>query len=93
MTRLPEFSPDASLLVDAAGTIVLLNAQAASLFGYGQGELLGQPLKVLLPEHLHRVHVAERLHYMEVPHGRPIGTGLNLVERRKDGRQYVSGGY
>ena len=48
LTRLLDFSPDASLVVDAAGTIVLLNAQVASLFGYAQGELLGQPLEVVV---------------------------------------------
>ncbi|WP_235845970.1 PAS domain-containing protein [Dictyobacter aurantiacus] len=59
MTRLLDFSPDASLVVDPSGTIVLLNAQAAFLFGHEQGELLRQPLEVLLPEHLHRIHVAD----------------------------------
>jgi PAS domain S-box-containing protein len=88
MTRLLDFSPDASLVVDPSGTIVLLNAQAASLFGYAKQELLGQSLEVLLPEHLHRMHVAERLHYMDAPHARPMGTGLNLVGRRKDGSTF-----
>ena len=85
LTRLLEFSPDASLVVDSAGTIVLLNAQAASLFGYAQEELRGQSLEVLLPQHLHGVHVAARSHYMSAPRARPMGTGLNLVGRRKDG--------
>lgn len=88
LTCLLDFSPDASLVVDATGTIVLLNAQAASLFGYAQEELLGHPLEMLLPQHLHGVHVAERLHYMDAPHARPMGTGLNLVGLRKDGRTF-----
>lgn len=88
LTRLLDFSPDASLVVDAVGTIVLLNAQAASLFGYAQEELLGHPLEVLLPQHLHGVHVAERLHYMDAPRARPMGTGLNLVGRRKNGSTF-----
>lgn len=88
MTRLLDFSPDASLVVDPSGTIVLLNAQAASLFGYAKQELLGQSLEVLLPEHLHRIHVAERLHYMDAPHTRPMGTGLNLVGLRKNGSTF-----
>ncbi len=88
LASLLEFSPDASLVVDAAGTIVLLNVQAASLFGYAREELRGQLLEVLLPQHLHGVHVAERLHYMDAPRARPMGTGLNLVGRRKDGSTF-----
>ncbi len=88
LTRLLEFSPDASLVVDSSGTIVLLNTQAALLFGYAQQELPGQPLEVLLPQHLHSIHVAERLHYMDAPHARPMGTGLNLVGRRKNGSTF-----
>lgn len=88
LTSLLEFSPDASLVVDTTGTIVLLNVQAASLFRYAQEELRGQPLEVLLPQHLHRMHVAERSHYMDTPRARPMGTGLNLVGRRKDGSTF-----
>lgn len=88
LAHLLEFSPDASLVVDAAGTIVLLNAQAASLFGYVQEDLRGQPLEVMLPQHLHHLHVEERLHYMDAPRARPMGTGLNLVGQRKDGSTF-----
>ena len=83
-----DFSPDSLLVIDATGTIVLLNAQLEMLFGYDQRELLGQSLEVLLPERLRAAHVAQRLHYLSAPRARPMGIGLNLVGRRKDGNEF-----
>jgi len=87
-TRLLEFSPDALVLIDAGGTMVLVNGQAAALFGYTQAELVGQPLERLLPTRLHAAHVAHRLHYARAPLPRPMGVGLDLVGRRKDGSEF-----
>jgi PAS domain S-box-containing protein len=88
LASLLDFSPDALLVIDATGTIVLLNAQLETLFGYDQGELIGQPLEVLLPERLRTAHIAQRLHYLSAPRARPMGIGLNLVGRRKDGGEF-----
>jgi PAS domain-containing protein len=55
---LVESAPDAMVIVDADGTIVLLNARAEVLFGYPREELLGQPVEVLLPEGLRSRHVS-----------------------------------
>ena len=88
VTRWLDFSPDAALVVDPAGIIVLLNGSAASLFGYPSDELLNQPLEDLLPQHLHGVHAAQRTRYMRAPRARPMGTGLNLRGQRKDGSTF-----
>lgn len=75
-------------MVDEAGTIVLANAQAETLFGYDHDELIGQPVELLLPEHLRAAHVAHRTRYMQAPRTRPVGVGLDLVGHRKDGSQF-----
>lgn len=83
-----DLSPDASLLIDAQGCILLVNEQAAILFGYEQDELVGQSLEILLPERFHNAHVAHRHTYMEAPRRRAMGVGLDLVGRRKDGSEF-----
>lgn len=85
LSGLLDFSPDALLLVDIMGTIVLLNTQLQVLFGYSQGELQGQPVEILVPERLRTLHVRQRLHYLSEPCARPMGIGLDLIGRRKDG--------
>lgn len=88
LTSLLDFSPDALLIIDATGTIALVNAQLEALFGYSQEELIGQPLEILLPEYLRAAHVAQRLRYMSTPRARPMGIGLHLVGRRKDNSEF-----
>lgn len=82
-------SPDAAVMIDSLGRIVLVNEQAATLFGYGPHELHGQPLEVLLPERFHTVHVTHRRTYVTTPLRRPMGVGLDLVGRRKDGSEFL----
>lgn len=81
-------SPDAEVIIDSLGRVVLVNEQAATLFGYGPHELNGQPLEVLLPERFHTVHVAHRRTYVTTPLRRPMGVGFDLVGRRKDGSEF-----
>lgn len=83
-----DLSPDALIVVDTTGMIVLVNTQLEMLFGYGHDELIGQPIECLLPEHLRAAHVAKRTHYMQAARPRLIGAGLDLVGRRKDGSQF-----
>ncbi len=77
--------PDGILLVDGAGVIRDLNPQALTLFGYGGEELLGKPVEVLVPEAVRGVHGAHRDRYAADPRPRPMGIGLELEGRRKDG--------
>ncbi len=87
LIELLDLSPDALLIVDRAGIIVMANEQAAALFGYSREELQQQRLEVLLPERLHAVHGAHREHYFTAPRTRSMGAGLQLFGRRKDGTE------
>lgn len=83
-----EAAPDALMAQDNSGVIVLANAQVEILFGYQRGELLGQPLELLVPERFRDAHRAHRARYAAHPHARPMGTGLRLACRRKDGSEF-----
>lgn len=73
------------VVVDKKGVIQLRNPRLAELFGYGEGELLGQPIEMLIPEDLRRSHEIHRSAYDKRPVERPMGAGLELLGRRKDG--------
>ena len=81
--------PDALLLVDAAGTIVMANPTAARLLGYEAGELGGLPVDALVPEAIRPRHAAYRAAYGRAPQPRPMGTQMELVARRKDGTEVM----
>jgi PAS domain S-box-containing protein len=83
-----ESTPDAIVMVNPAGRIVLANSQAERLFGYEPAELRGQPVEVLLPESLREGHVAHRAHFFEQPRTRAMGAGLELHGLRKDGTSF-----
>jgi PAS domain S-box-containing protein len=74
--------------VDADGKIILVNGKTEEMFGYTRVHLLGQPLEILLPEHLRAGHCAHRAGYFARPHVRPMGVGLDLAGRRKDGSEF-----
>jgi PAS domain S-box-containing protein len=82
-----EAVPDAIVVVDDRGRMVLVNAQTELLFGYRRDELLGQPVELLVPERFRGAHVAHRATYAAAPHVRPMGRGLGLSGRRRDGRE------
>jgi PAS domain S-box-containing protein len=81
-------APDAIVITDTSGRIVIVNVQAEQLFGYRRAELLGQPIELLLPEELHEVHTHHRRKYIAAPRTRPMGNGLDLAARRKDGSTF-----
>ncbi|MBV8530706.1 MAG: PAS domain S-box protein [Candidatus Eremiobacteraeota bacterium] len=83
-----EYAPDATVIVDADGRMRLVNAQAERLFGYYREELLGAPVELLIPERFHQRHVGERTGYAADPLVRPMGIGLELYGRRKDGTEF-----
>jgi PAS domain S-box-containing protein len=83
-----ESGPDAVVIVDGAGEIVLVNAQTERIFGYPREELLGQRVELLVPERLREHHGAHRDGYSENPHTRPMGVGVDLYGQRRDGSEF-----
>jgi PAS domain S-box-containing protein len=75
------------VVVDSQGRVVLVNQQAEQLFGYERAELVGQAMELLLPERLRDSHARTRAKYTRAPHTRPMGVGLELVARRRDGSE------
>jgi len=82
------FSPDALVVVDQTGTILMVNEQAEALFGYERGELSGQPIAALLPASSRGRHAAYLEGYFAAPRTRPMGAGLQLSGGRKDGSEF-----
>lgn len=78
-------APIGIITVDTTGCIVLVNRSAQHLFGYTETELIGQPLTLLIPEDSREIHLQQCAAYIRNPHIRPMGSGLNLSARRKDG--------
>ncbi|MBO9532414.1 MAG: PAS domain S-box protein [Solirubrobacteraceae bacterium] len=83
-----EFAPDAILGVGEDGTIALANRRAEALFGYGREELVGVGLEQLVPRRVMGRHAAHRRSYLADPKARPMGQGLELAGRRRDGSEF-----
>ena len=81
--------PDALLVVDADGDIVLANPHAEALLGYGPGELAGLPVDDLVPASVRARHADYRHSYGDAPVPRPMGTQMDLVARRRDGSEVM----
>ncbi len=83
-----ESAPDAMVIVDGWGQVAMVNAQAEALFGYAREELVGEPVEQLVPERIRGQHVRHRTAYQREPKLRPMGAGLELHGRRKDGTEF-----
>jgi protein-histidine pros-kinase len=83
-------APDAMVLINPQGRILMVNRQTERGFGYSEHELLGQPIELLVPERYRRQHPAHVAHFFATASVRPMGAGLPLRGRRKDGREFAA---
>src|SRR5208282_5234320 len=70
------------------GRVVLVNSQAEKVFGYRRGELMGQPVEMLLPQRFHAAHHGHRGQFFAQPRTRTMGAGLELYGLRKNGEEF-----
>jgi PAS domain S-box-containing protein len=83
-----ESIPNALLMVNAEGDIILVNSQCEKFFGYRREELLGRPVEVLVPERFRAQHPGYRAGFFASPSARPMGVGRDLHGRRKNGSEF-----
>jgi PAS domain S-box-containing protein len=83
-----EAAPDAMIIANEKGEIVLINKQTEKLFGYERKELIGKPVEILIPTDFHSKHIGHRTEYFSDPKVRSMGAGLELFAIRKDGTQF-----
>lgn len=83
-----EHAPDTMVVVDTRGNVERVNAQIENMFGYKAEELVGKSIELLIPERFRERHVVHRNEYAKDPHLRPMGAGLSLLGRRKDGSEF-----
>ena len=83
-----EVAPDAIVVANQAGQMILVNEQAERLFGISRAELVGSAIETLLPARLRERHVQLRQQYGEAPRLRQMGSGIEVTAQHRDGREF-----
>jgi PAS domain S-box-containing protein len=83
-----ESAPDAIIIVNQAGSIVIVNTQAETLFGYQRAQMIGSKVEMLMPDRYRDSHPRRRDGFFADPRVRPMGAGLELYGRRRDGTEF-----
>jgi len=83
-----ESAPNAIVMINQDGDIILVNSQTEKLFGYIRQELIGQPVEILAPERFRNKHLEHRKAFFAEPHTRAMGVGRDLYGLRKDGSEF-----
>lgn len=86
--RIMEVTPEAIVISDSGGKIVMVNAQTEKLFGYSREELIGQSVEILIPERVRAGHGAHRAAYMAQNTTGQMGKGRELFARKKEGTEF-----
>lgn len=86
--NLLEAAPDAIVVVNGEGSMIFVNARTETLFGYAQAEMMGQKVELLVPAQFRSSHVGHRKAFSAENRARPMGAGVQLYGRRKDGCEF-----
>ena len=86
--QLIDAAPDAMVIVDADGRIMLVNARTEDMFGYPRAELIGRQVEMLMPERFRQRHIGHRSEYGAQPRVRGMGAGMDLAGLRRDGSEF-----
>jgi len=87
--NLLEFAPDAIVISDQDGRVVMVNAKTEAMFGYSREALIGAPIEMLIPEPFRAAHKQHRERYVKAPTIRPMGIGYELLGLKKDGEEFL----
>ena len=86
--RALDAAPDAMVIIDEAGKVCFANRQVSALFGYAREDIVGESVEALMPERFRSQHAAHRRDYLGNVRVRPMGGGLELFGRRRDGAEF-----